>query len=50
MFTAGVLYGADGFSYGAKAMAFCAPPAVAVMLAGHSLGDSAGTQVWGLST
>lgn len=42
---AGVLYGADGFGYGAKAMAFCAPPAVLVMLAGHSLGSSAGTQV-----
>lgn len=40
-----MLYGANGFSYGAKAMVFCAPPALALMLAGHSATDGAGAQV-----
>lgn len=49
----GVLYGSGGFSYASVAMAFCAAPAIAVMVFGSrlGLGGSALTWVWmGLST
>lgn len=41
---AGVLYGADGFWYGARAMVGCVLPALAVMFAGQQL-EGPGAQV-----
>ncbi len=42
--SAGVLYGADGFWYGARAMVACALPALAVMFAGQHF-EGPGAQV-----